>query len=339
MDKTNIAKTVAVAVFLTAGAAALAAPDADSTARIRAGEAVVAFEMYWPQRTAADVAERTGALAELITGSKVHTDDVRDALSRHQAGQRLSQDSLGGAPGVAFTYLPQFDEIRLSNLEALAAADPKSDIGEAQAIAQARTALKQMMKAGIVDAQDYASAVPQVGYRKVAGGTVDGVTDFNHVVEYRVTFRPSLNGIELANAGARIGVHANGGVSSLRVGGVDVAREKHGVTSLPSRGGQVLARNVSARSIREQFNARQPDAAETRIAFEKLMYVMPDDTPRAVIAPTQVFSYALAFPAENGQDVVSRRHIVGFDVTNATAPMIDYTAAKRVASDEPVRQQ
>jgi hypothetical protein len=339
MDKMNFASALGAAALLAITPMSLAgSPDADS-ARIVAGEAVVAFEMYWPERSAQEIATRTGALASLITGERVHTDDVRAAISRSEAGARTSEESLSGAPGLAFTYLPEFDEIRLSHLEALATSDPGKDIGETEAIAEARIALQAMAEAGIIEKQDYAKSQPQVGYRKVAGGTIEGVTDFNHVVEYRVTFRPQINGIELANAGARIGVHANGGISSLRVGGVTVAREKRGEASLPSSKGEIYERKVTASSIRERFRANQPDAAETRIAFEKLMYVMPDDTRRAVIAPTQVFSYSLAFAAQDGQQVVSRRQIVGFDVTDSRAAMINYTPAARDSGDEPKRQR
>ena len=42
-------------------------------------------------------------------------------------------------------------------------------------------------------------------------------------IEYRITVRRTINGIELANAGVRIAVHASGRVSALRFGGVRVA--------------------------------------------------------------------------------------------------------------------
>lgn len=337
MDKMTIKTGLAAATLLVAAAAAHADAGTQLT-KIARGDAVVAFEMYWPERDAQAVAERVGALAGLMTGEKVHTDDLLDKLGRADA--KVSAQALGGAPNLAFAYLPEFDEIRLANQELIAGADPDADIGEAAAIDVARKTLADMAEAGVIDARDFDTSQAQVGYRKVAGGTVDGVTDYEHVVEYRVTFRRNLNGIELANSGVRIGVHSGGDVSSLRVGGVDVARDKRGDLSLPLARGEIRDRTVAADAIRARFEAEQPKNAEARVAYSKLMYVMPEDTRRAVVAPTEVFAYALAFPTESGVKAVSRRQVVGYDVTDAKAAARLYTApAARVADDEGVRTQ
>lgn len=336
MELKNI-KLGLVAVALCAGLSANAELSRDQLSRIAAGDDVVAFEMYWPQRDAQAIADRVSALAGLINQSDVKTDDVTALLGRSAEGERVSIKALSGAPNLAFAYVPQYDEIRIADQEKLSTADPALDIGESKAIDLAFDALNLMDKAGLLNAGDFNPASAQVGYRKVAGGTIEGVVDYSHIVEYRVTYRRVVNGIELANSGVRIGVHANGGLASVRLGGVEITHKKQGAVSVPQGQGGVFARTVSRDDIASRFSAQQPKEATTRVAYNKLMYVMPDDVRSAVVKPTEVFAYSLAFPTESDADAISRRQIVGFDVTNSKASVLNYTAPTHQVEKQPKR--
>ncbi|MGI9296023.1 MAG: hypothetical protein ACR2PS_18725 [Pseudomonadales bacterium] len=130
------------------------------------------------------------------------------------------------------------------------------------------------------------------------------------------------NGIEAANAGVRLSVHASGRVAGVRLGGVSVKSAMADGFEAPTGQGKVLTRKVATGEIAQRF----------------FKYVMPEDTSKAVVEPLHVYSYSEIYEVE-GDLVPSRREVVGYSITDPKALVVDFTpaAAKGDEDEEPRR--
>jgi hypothetical protein len=158
-------------------------------------------------------------------------------------------------------------------------------------------------------------------------------------IEYRITVRRTINGIELANSGVRIGVHASGRVSALRYGGVSVTSRLSGNTEEPTGGGKWFDRKVANDALQARFEREViPANAKARVAWSRVMYVMPENRRSGVVQPLYVVSYSLEAPTDDGQVAVSRRKTVGLSLVDANAKPIDLTPPMRAPAIEKERK-
>jgi hypothetical protein len=217
---------------------------------LREGATIAAFEMGWEDAPKQDVLRRIAAAASVMLGKEI---DQRAAMN--SLGEAVSQtpsaswSRLALAPQLLIRYDSAHDEVRLINEELDIITDLGGDIGEDAAREVAEKFLDQLTSTGVLDRRLYAQAVLQLGYKRIGSGTRDGKTRHDRVVEYRFTFRPRLEGIEMANAGIRMGILASGELASLRFGGVTPKGEWVGDTLRPSgKGGYREARIDPTRS-------------------------------------------------------------------------------------------
>lgn len=142
----------------------------------------------------------------------------------------------------------------------------------------------------------------------------------------RVAARRVINGIEVANAGVRIAVHASGRVSGVRIGHVDVASRRSGNTEEPAAGkGKWMERKVSIRDLDARFEREMAQQkGRPKVAWAKVMYVLPDDQRTAIVEPLYLVSYSLHVPTDDGV-AISRRKTIGYSLTDPSAPPIDFT--------------
>jgi hypothetical protein len=174
-----------------------------------------------------------------------------------------------------------------------------------------------------IDPRLYHQAVIQVGYKAVGEGPVDKPVERGRIVGYRVTYRPRVHGFQLANAGVRLGIAASGELASLRVGGVTPAGQWR--EGAPGPTGRLRKVQVSTKDLTARFYREVPKRSEPRIAWSRVMYVMPDGESRAVREPMLVISYTQLRQTREGP-VASRRKTVGYSLTDPGAPSIDFDA-------------
>lgn len=292
-------------------------------------EKFASFEMTWPQRSPEEVSARVNAAVEAITGQKPKSGYAKRPYTPPAEGGRV-QVKVAEAPALEISYLPDYDEIRISDIELAASTSPEKEISRDEAVAVAKKAFEQLAARKLVNASDYNWERVDVASTWVGGGSLDGhEIEEKKRVEYRLTLRRQINGIEVANAGVRIGVHASGRVSALRIGGVAVASKTTDIEQ-PTGKGRWLTSKTSVNDLQERF-AREIAVKETKpkVAWARVMYVMPENQRTAVVAPLYVVSYSVEVPTDEGQTAVSRRRTIGYSLVDPQAAPVDLTPPVR----------
>ncbi len=318
-------------VLALIAAPALAAP--------KMGEPVASFEMEFAQREPADVQRRVARLGQVFSGRELRLAESAAKLGRDQEASWHAP--FADAPRLLVRHVAAVDELRILDDEVAQDLEPKGAIDREAALRLAGAYLKRLGEAGFIDPRHYDLKRADVGTHRIVGGEVSSKKlDYERITEYRITLRPALNGIELANAGVRLGVHVSGKLAGLRVGGVTVRTVAHGQTDLPAGRGQQHLRRVDDAAIDRALAKAFTRGAEPKQHWSTVMYVMPEGETRALVAPTRVHAFSEMHRAD-GESVSSRRRIVGFSIIDAGLPMFDYTPArdKSRAPEEPTRNR
>ncbi len=290
------------------------------------GESMRVVPMFWSKPSPEKIAKHLMFAANLVSERKLETDIRNLILKEHDALQKWSAP-FKGEPELKVKVLPEFNEIRVVN-KALVDHLVKKDIGEKNAVKIAYQHLKKLMEAGMINQRSFNPKDLQIGYGRIIQGSKDGKEKQDEITEYRITFRPNIDGIQLANSGVRVAVHRSGSLSGLRFGGVS-ANE--------TDASQVI-RTISNDGANRQILKMLPDDAEPSLAWSRLMYVMPENTKSAKVEPTQVYAYSLKTKSD-GLEVISRRKIVGVslstgDLIDFTAPALKHDVQKKIRDEE-----
>jgi hypothetical protein len=216
---------------------------------------------------------------------------------------------------------------------------PDREMAQDEAVKLARTVFDELARRQVLDARQYDWEKADVASTWVGTGSPDGRTVDRKRVEYRITVRRVINGIELANAGLRIAIHASGRVSGLRFGGVTVASRMAGNVEEPTGSGRWQERRVRNDALQARFEREVvPRDAKARPAWSRVMYVMPENARRSVVQPLYVVSYSLEVPSDDGQAAVSRRKTVGLSLIDPNARPVDLTPPVRAPQIERERK-
>ena len=243
-------------VLFVSAALAAASPLHAQPAEPKVGDRIAVFEMKRERRSNQDVSRLSAAVAEVLSGAKLQAAPEVKPAPRARGEHRRLRVTVPEGPPLRIRYLPETDELRALNVEVAADTRPAKDVGQPAAVDLARRAVRQLAAAGVVDARHFDLATPDVASTWVGEGSVDGrVREVRRRVEYRVTWRRRLNGIDFANAGVRVAVHASGRLAGLRIGGVGVVAEPNGAIDDPKGGGRWLERKVASADIARRFRA------------------------------------------------------------------------------------
>jgi len=307
---------------------------------VREGVTIAAFEMGWEEAPRQDVLRRIAAAAGVMLGKEIDQQAVMKSFNQAVSWTRsTSWSRLEVAPQLMVRYDAAHDEVRLINEELDVASDLGGDIGEDAAREVAEKFLDQLTSGGVLDKRLYAQAVLQLGYKRIGSGTRDGKARSDRIAEYRFTFRPRLEGIEMANVGVRMGILASGELASLRFGGVTPKGEWVGDRLRPSGKGGYREAKTDANAIMSRLYATVAREASVDVAWSRMMYVVRDDRKEDVVEPMFVVSLTERRLVD-GEWVSSRRKTLAFSVTDPRSPPIDLDPpAARHESTQPTRQR
>jgi hypothetical protein len=290
------------------------------------GEKIIAYEMTWQARTPEAAARRLAGALDLFLDER-----VAGRLSEHNALRQIVEGDkagswvrIGNTPVLA-KYQREYDEVRLIHEERDIIVDPDGDIGEDGVRELAETYLKRLGQKGAIDPRLYAEAAMQLGYKTVGEGSMKEKVRPARIVEYRITLRPRLNGIEMVNAGLRLGILASGELASLRLGGVTPAGEWQDGRLKTSVKEGVHEVRVSIKELMDRFYNKVLKDGETQVAWSRIMYVMPEGKSEAVIEPMLLISYSQQSKID-GQLVTSRRKTLAYSLTERDGDPVDLDA-------------
>jgi hypothetical protein len=332
--KRILTKTLAAAAVALAIAGAAVAQEG----KPQAEERLATFEMAWPKLKTEAITARARAAAEVMTGRQLSRPAVVAPIKPSRASSRM-QMAVPGAPALEIFYLPEYNELRIVDTELAASTTPGREMPQDEALKLARRAFDELARRNVIDPRNYDWGSADIASTWVGGGSLDGKTSEKNRIEYRITVRRSINGIEVANAGARIAIHASGRVSALRLGGVEVASKTAGNVEEPIGKGRWLSRRVANKDLQARFEREMvPEKAKARVVWSRVMYVMPESKRTALVEPLYVVSYSLEFPSDDGQTAVSRRKTVGFSLVNPEAAPVDLMPPARAPKIETMRK-
>lgn len=290
------------------------------------GATLTAYEFVWHQHAPEVAMHRlSGSISTMLDKSAAREKSLHEALipvvEGEDAGTWVTLEHLP----VLAKYQAEYNELRLIHREWDALNDPWKDIGEEEAHAKAERYLKQLAEEGVIDPSLYAQPSIQMGYKMVGAGSVEEPVQPGRVVEYRITFRPRLNGIELANAGVRLGILASGELASLRLGGVKPAGQwKDGRLQSTVKNSRREVR-ISPKELTDRFYRTTGKDEEVQIAWSRVMYVMPDGKATATLEPMFLISYTIHRNFKD-QQVTSRRKTLAYSLTDEKRAPIDFDA-------------
>jgi hypothetical protein len=304
------------------------------------GTDVPVLRMTYAEREPDAVIEAiSGALAVMLDG-EVPT-GTAESLERSLYGDEADGwTRLPMAPQLLVKVDPRFDEFRIINDELDALREPQERISLDAARVRAERALAELERRNVVSAALYRDAAIQIGYRRVGSGSTATGSERGAVIEYRVTYRPRIEGIELANAGVRLGLLLDGRLSSLRIGGVTPIGEFDDRVFEPGDDGERRSiETTTGQQMRRFYRSIDPNS-EPMIAWSRVMYAMPDDMRSALVEPRLVVSFSERYGTDNGATSISRRRILGFSLVDPEVAPFDFTAPTATPSpDEPRRQE
>lgn len=317
----------ASSLLLTLSAAAQT-PTPATGGEPKVGDRIASFEMSWAPRSQDEVGRRALAVAQVLTGGgKLRAEGVSvEPVKRKRGGDSRWAVRVADAPDLRIRYLPQHDELRALSTELLYATAPQQDLGPERALEIAKRAFGELAAAKVVDARHFNWSKASVATTVVGGGSTEAkVISERRVVEYRITVLREINGIEVANAGVRLAVHASGQISGVRVGGVSIASDAGTAAQENPRGrGQWLTRKVESADLLRRFEREAvPAGAKAKVAWSKVLYVMDETQKAAVVEPRYVVSYSLHVPTDDGQVAISRRKVLGYSLTDTGAKPVD----------------
>lgn len=296
---------------------------------VEPGREVVAFELARekrdPQQVTRRLARAIGALLGKEAGAQMSAELSHEALSPAVSGKEAGSWVRLEGTALLVKYQAQYDELRVLNEELDVTESSARDLGIQGARDVAERFLKRLAEADVVDARLYERAVVQVGTKLVGDGPIDKEVKPGRVAGYRVTYRPRLHGFQLANAGLRLGITASGEVESLRVGGVTPLGEWRAAAFQPTGAGGARKVRIGPKELTERFYREVPKGVEPRIAWSRVLYVMPEGVSRAVVEPMLVVSYTQVRKTESGP-VASRRRTLAYSLTDPKAPPVDFDA-------------
>jgi hypothetical protein len=298
-------------------------------------ERFASFEMRWETATPEAIAARAQAVVEIMTGQQLkRRASVLPVKSTDGLIHRMDL-KLPEAPGFEIEYLLEYDELRVVDSELAVSTRPKSELSRGEALRAARKVFEQLAGRKIVDLRLFDWDRVETASTLVGDGSNDGRKTDKRRTEYRFTLRRVLNGIDVANAGLRIVIHASGRVSSVRVGGVSVASKVSASgQEEPTGTGRWLNRGAIGDPATRFDRELVPKEAKPKIAWSRVMYVMPENKHTAVVEPLYVISYSLEFPTKEGPTVVSRRQTIGFSLVDPKAVPVDLTPPVRAPQTE-----
>jgi hypothetical protein len=213
------------------------------------------------------------------------------------------------APGVVVMYHPWEDDLMVMDVQQLQMTPtldhgaepvvPDEGIGEIAARSAMFDALATLERAGVLPS-GYSAASARLGvWRERESRGLDHLAEW--IVEYQLTMNRIVDGLEVIDAGVRIGIHRSGGLSSIRVTDVEITP----VSTTPSQ-------SVTVSEAREALVAaehgRFPDASLV-IERERLGLLLGPRQETVLSAPCVVFDYSLRFEGGLGPAAVSRQKI------------------------------
>lgn len=277
------------------------------------------FEAQWPQRSAAEVAERLRQVTNALLGrSDVAATEFADVAAAHdQQKTRWSERHQVGTAALHIEYYPQFDDLRVENDDVNGDMNPSKDVGEAASRATLAKTVAALASAGLLQPEHFDVGHAELGYTKHMEAAANE-TPVQKIAQYRYTVRRQINGIDFAQAGLRVVVHADGRVASIRLGGATVASTLKNGVETPTGKGHMITRQVSEDALVARHASEERNSRGTK---HRLMYVFPPGSSGGLIEPRHVVYFARASGPEAGA-VLSRAQYLGYSITDPTAPAL-----------------
>ena len=287
-----------------------------------------------PQRGETEIALRATLLSSIFLGRSL-TQEEQSSVSKWATGEEVPVSSgsclgrpIATDPGLFYRYDPRTDLLSITDsLNALRVGEELVKEQQSGAIVD-MDALSAARREVFTTLSDHGILANKgsinVGTRKIGIGKLgEGILQ-SDVAEVRFSASPTIEGAQLLDAWASVGISPNGTISRLAVR--MVRSKKVGEVT-------VLVGVESAEALMR-------DAVEKFGNFEKLVvedvgfgYKLPVGADHAVVRPNYVFSVTTERTIDDDVVVVSRKRLVGVDASSGEVQFFE--GANENASSDP----
>lgn len=223
------------------------------------------------------------------------------------------------APNVVVSYQARYDDLEALDLGHVRARPdlvfgPKPPVlneglGEQTARARMEFVLGVMETEGLVPSGSFVPASAELGVWKEFESRAPNETA-EWVVEYQYSMNRVVDGLQVLDAGIRIGISRSGALSSLRITDISVH---------PASPVQSFSMTI-ADARRDLVTYEEGLHPQARVVFEqeRAALVLRPDKDTGTVPPGFVFNYALRFTASSGEVSISRQKLGRVSFENGT---------------------
>lgn len=277
-------------------------------------EAASAYTLTRNNRTSAQLQTHLRSFLPLFPAFTLDEDTFEqwsDYAVTHPDEKTRFRPAPGDAPNLIVAYHPRFDEIMAFDLGLLRdrpeltyneVAIPDVGIGEAKARQRMKDVIADLEDAGVIAPGDYSAASARLSiWREVESRGEKRKAEW--VVEYQYTMNRVVDGLDIIDAGLRIGISRHGLVSSFRMTDITV------VAAGPPNTYEVTLDDARTR-LRESRRLEFPTAALV-VTGERIGLGLSPEVNQATIVPAFIFDYVLRFPGGKNEPASVSRKILG----------------------------
>lgn len=286
------------------------------------------------ERSSADLVTRARAVLTLFSTAEPDAERL-DRWAERALGEpskTLQVHPLpDAAPGVVVLYHPWEDDLMVMDVQRLRVMPrashgpepiiPDEGIGRDATHRTMLDVLTTLRGMGVLPA-GYSPASAHLGlWREHESRGPDRRAEW--VMEYQYTMNRVVDGLEVIDAGIRIGIHRDGEVSSVRLTDIEV-------TSVLAPPSDVVTTSAARESL---IAAEREEHAEASVVIEheRLGVLLGPDQHTVISPPSMVFNYGLRFGNDPETTVVSRQKIAVislFSGKHAQVYPLDATASE-----------
>jgi len=279
------------------------------------GDIIIPYKIGWKTQNEDQILSKLNSLLPLIVDREL----IQIVNEKKLLQNVLAPSEIGTWVEVIdnalfIKYDNEYDEIRIINRNREIDKVVKK-IDETIALKLSKELLEVFIQNGIIHEQLFFNPTEQIGYKIEGSGSIEMKETQKKITEYRVTYRPRINNIEMINTGIRFGINQNGELCNVRVGGASpegIWKNGRLISTIQNNDRRI---KVSTNDIMSNLYNNKLKDGEINISSSKIVYVIPEGEISAIVEPTLLVSFTESRIIDD-LEVISRKRNISYALSS-----------------------
>jgi len=279
------------------------------------GDKIIPYKIGWKTQNEDQILSKLNSLLPLIVDREL----IQIVNEKKLLQNVLAPSEIGTWVEVIdnalfIKYDNEYDEIRIINRNREIDKVVKK-IDETIALKLSKELLEVFIQNGIIHEQLFFNPTEQIGYKIEGSGSIEMKETQKKITEYRVTYRPRINNIEMINTGIRFGINQNGELCNVRVGGASpegIWKNGRLISTIQNNDRRI---KVSTNDIMSNLYNNKLKDGEINISSSKIVYVIPEGEISAIVEPTLLVSFTESRIIDD-LEVISRKRNISYALSS-----------------------